>query len=297
MERSNYYKLSRLWSDRYRIYHNLPYLNVFPVKVSDTLYNLSEFPPQPFNITDLERNRLKKTSIDFTFCNEDDTPLVCIEFDGLQDGYNFGAQYHSSAEDYRTSGNEPAWREQIMGLKLRVAHGSFFPFFVVGSQHFRDVSPGIKLTIVDGIIGEVLAQRATRDRFSKAVNYEDLGLSEKDFEHFLPDEQHELIQNWVLEVEITNDFQHNPIYQEVEKISKHTGFYSRSIHFLGSPPNSAHLLGAEVVLHTEEFGDIRRTAWLPNFRAPYFSGLSLVEEIANLLAYDALLRLQQQAKS
>lgn len=31
-ERQNFYKLSRQWEDKYRIYHNLPFLNVFDWK-------------------------------------------------------------------------------------------------------------------------------------------------------------------------------------------------------------------------------------------------------------------------
>jgi hypothetical protein len=124
-ERSNFYKLSRVWGDKYRIYHNLPFLNVFPVKVSDTLFDLSQLPPRPITITNLERNRLKKTSIDYTLCNQDDAPLICIEFDGLQQGYNLGTQYRTTDET-ADSADTPSWREQILGLKLRVAHGSFF---------------------------------------------------------------------------------------------------------------------------------------------------------------------------
>lgn len=68
-------------------------------------------------LTDIEQSRLKKTSVDYTLCNELDEPLVCVDFDGLGQGFNLGSQYYSNRK-------VSFWRREITELKLRVARGT-----------------------------------------------------------------------------------------------------------------------------------------------------------------------------
>lgn len=301
-ERKNFHKLSRTWGDKYRLYHNLPFLNIFSVSTQEPLLDLSGFSLDVSYLTGAECNRLKKTSIDYTLCTQDDEPLVCLEFDGLQDGFNVGAIYKTNMQ-----ASDP-WRDEILTLKLRVAHGNFFPFFVVGNEHFKDLSAEIRLTIVDGIIGEVLGARAMRKRIDDGFDSQQIGWSPEEFQKLDPLTQHELIQDWVFEVEIEADMEHNPILKKVAELAHRVGFVSYSSRFL-SPSSvdaarsmreraklidAAVVQGAECILQTKEFGGIKRTVWLPNFKTPFFSGLSLAEEIAHLLALDAYSRLLQQ---
>ena len=93
-ERINFEKLGRAWSRKYHLYHNLPFLNVYNVE------NLLD--PQtcePFEVEYRDLQRLKKTSIDFVLCNQDDAPLVCIDFDGLGNGFSRGFEYVSKRSD------------------------------------------------------------------------------------------------------------------------------------------------------------------------------------------------------
>jgi hypothetical protein len=89
MEKRCFLKLDETWGKNYRVYHNLPFLNVFTGR-SDLL----DIDGQPFTLSEEEYDLLKKTSIDFTVCDKNDKPLVCIEFDGMQDGFNVGTKYH-----------------------------------------------------------------------------------------------------------------------------------------------------------------------------------------------------------
>jgi hypothetical protein len=65
-ERSNYYKLSRQWASAYRIYHNLPFLNVFNTKGLLNAKKLGGWPaawddptePDTISIGDIDYNRL-----------------------------------------------------------------------------------------------------------------------------------------------------------------------------------------------------------------------------------------------
>lgn len=296
-ERANYLKLRRQWSDKYSIYHNLPFLNVLD---PDGLVDLSDWKkPQPIRLTDLEFARLKKTSIDFTLCDTSDKPIICIEFDGLQQGFNVGTKYESRGE----SG---IWRKEITELKLKVAHGSFFPFFVVGSDYFEDFSQQTKLTIVDGIIGEVIGNQAVTERLNQGFDPTEVGWTQEDFDNLSDDEKHDIIQDWVIGVEVDAEMEHNPVSRRSAELDGEVAHRGYSIEYLVSPNtddisdpterirqyDQAKFHGVRVTLTTEDLGPVKATAWLPNFKAPWYSGIGLSEEIAKLLALEKLKKLR-----
>jgi hypothetical protein len=297
-ERANLLKLSREWSDKYDIYHNLPFLNVFdPVGLVD----LSDWRnPQPIRLTELELSRLKKTSIDYTLCDGSDKPIICIEFDGLQQGYNVGTTYQTNIQS-------TAWRKEITELKLKVAHGSEFPFFVVGSDYFEDISPQTKLTIVDGIIGEVIGNQVARGRMNQGFDPTEVGWTKEDFVELPENEKHDIVQDWIIGVEIDAEMEHNPVSRRLEELDGKVSSISYSIEYLVSPSidhisdpselirhyDQAKFHGTRVTLTTEDFGPVKATAWLPNFKAPWHSGVRLSEEIAKLLALEKLGKLRR----
>jgi len=190
-ERENFQKLSRQWGDEYRIYHNLPFLNVLEPK---NIFTLWKWPIEQMVIPEIDLNRLKKTSLDYTLCDEQDTPILSIEFDGMEEGYNAGTAYHTDLPG-------SAWRKHMMELKLQVAHGSFYPFFVVGTDEFRDFASDIKLTIVDGIIGEVLSKRATHDLLAKGFHPEEYGMTNEEFGALPQERQNFYIEDFVFSAE------------------------------------------------------------------------------------------------
>lgn len=297
-ERGNFYKLSRQWGDRYRIYHNLPFLNIFDAK---NIIDFSVWPIKAIKIDEVELSRLKKTSVDYTLCNEADEPLICIDFDGFQDGYNVGTKYHfETAPD--------GWKEIIYDLKLKVAHGSLFPYFVVGSKEFAELSSDIRLTIVDGIIGEVLSKKASSAKFAETFNPEEIGFTQAEFDECDPGTQHELIQDWVIGVEVEMDFEHNPICRKAAELSRELGISGHSFQYIDPPGVSkatsiserARLLdtalykGAKVSIDSKDHGKIEASVTLPNFKTPFFSGLGLVEEIALVLALQKMKNLAKR---
>ncbi len=290
-ERDNYYKLRRQWGTSHNIYHNLPFLNVF---------SISEM-----GLNEIEQSRLKKTSIDYTLCDDADSPIVCIEFDGLYDGVNIGSLYHPAREP------DSEWREQILSLKLRTAHGSRFPFFVVGSDFFKDLSPDLKLTIIDGIIGEVLARRAAHSRFAQEFDPEEVGWSPEAFGRLDPGTQREIIQGWVTDVETIAELEHNPVSKLAAKFSYDLGGVKTSefVHFpevIECPTvfepdfikkfeartkqiEAALYIGRKVTVRTRDGSQVTRTVMLPHFKVPGFSvEYGLAEDIAELLCLDAL---------
>lgn len=303
-ERRNYHKLESVWGNDYRIYHNLPFLNVFTPK---NLIDWSDWrSPKPFSLTELEFNRLKKTSIDYTLCNQSDKPLVCIEYDGLQEGFNVGTQYFA---DHMAFGPNP-WRQEITELKLKVAHGSFFPFFVVGTDYFNDLTPELKLTIVDGLIGDVLANLAKQERFKQGFTSDEIGFSEEDWSSLDPESQQLYLDDWALEVEVNADMTFNPISRARMDMARQLEVQSWSEEFLVYPeiPPAASLNerarylenaqknGQRVTLHTKDYGDVSGTAWISNFKASYYNGNSILEDLAFIAACEKFKKLQTRGQ-
>ncbi len=299
-ERANYQKLQSRWGDRYNLYHNLPFLNVFNLH---DLVDISAWPHvSPLTISDIDLARLKKTSIDYVFCDRNnDAPLICVEYDGMQDGFNVGTSYKAA---------EPTnpWRDTITTLKLKVAHGSLFPYFVVGVRKFEDISSSVKLCIVDALIGEVSASRALGERAAQFTPA-DIGMSEEDFERLSPSEQHEMIQDWFIGVEAEADFTFNPIFQALEDLRRQLHKKLGSIRLTWTfehPPTArddmspaeyakaldmAHRHGATCTVKTNQYGEISRTVWLPNFRTPGYSDYGFLPELSELVALDAVRQL------
>lgn len=312
-ERTNYYKLSRQWGRSYRIYHNLPFLNVFNTKELLNVKKLHSWealfdPNEPYKVSigDIDYNRLKKTSIDYTLCDASDKPILCIDFDGISDGFNVGTEY-------RFDGPPDPWRELITGLKLKVAHGSMFPYFVVGYDHFKDLSDNIQLTMVDGIIGEVLSNLETRQRIGQGFKPEEMGWTQKDFDNLSPDEQHEVIQDWVLDIEVEAEMNNNPISVKVEQLRRDVHLHCKCT-WLSFPNadnaqslderhrllNNAISKGCRCTLERVRFeesgevtylpcecGPVSASVWLPNFKTPgCTSVLGLVEDLSKLVALE-----------
>lgn len=286
-ERESYEKLARTWGKSHEIQPNLPFLNVFSL---DDITIESE---------DVER--LKKTSIDFTLCDKDYQPIMCVEFDGLYDGVNIGTEYFPSRE---TRGK---WRDRITNLKLFVARESGLPFFVVGAPQFEELSPELKYTIVDGIIGDVLAHRAMNETFQAGFDPEALGYSKADFDHLTETQRSELIQDWAISIEVDSELSNNPIrrvaaglfhrlairrwgldWKTFPEIQAEPGSLERAEEM-----NAALWVGCEVTLHTEDFGALSETIMLPNFQTLGFGGgLHLSEATAQLICLVRLARLR-----
>ena len=281
-ERKHYYLLKRTWGEKYNIYQNLPFLNVFNVeKLIDTSDN------SMIEISEVDKNRLKKTSIDFTLCDMNDNPILCIEFDGLQDGFNVGEKYYPG----KINKIPNPWRTQITELKLKVALGSMFPFFVVGYKPFQEFKRDFKLAIVDGIIGEVLVNKLVQREVS-SFSIDKTGFSEEVFDQLSEYDKHEVIQNWLLEVEVTAEMENNPIVKKRSQLHLElnaNSWMSMPLYYPAFEPgdivgyNARILEGYKVIYHTKDLGDVDGEVLLPHFNVPYYSGY-VTEEIAGLLA-------------
>jgi hypothetical protein len=298
-ERRHYYKLARQWGDKYQIFPQLPFLEIF---TRENLFDWNTL--KPFTISNREFNWLKKTSIDYTLCDENDKPLVCIDFDGLQDGFSVGTEY-------RFRGNESCpYRCQWTEVKLKVAHGSLFPYFVVGYHEFKDFGD-LQLTMVDGVIGEVLAGMQVYRQSQEGFQPEAYGLTQEQFDALDPDRQALYQQDWFDGIHVEADMSHNPISIKIHEMQEKL-HYIANHKWLWHPQPDPAVTGPErqrllnkasycvccCWLHSEstikqadinnmgENAFVTATVWLPNFCGPFLGMPSmLAEKLSSLLAY------------
>ncbi|MBD2252705.1 hypothetical protein [Nostoc parmelioides] len=319
-ERYFYYdKLQRTWGHKYNIWHNLPYLNIF---TTDNIIDISDYTSRVclavlgygesikssfvklISISEKEKNILKKTSIDYTICNQKDEPILCIEFDGLGEGFNTSLEYHTQKNGV------PKYRKPWMELKLKVAHGSYIPYFVVGSKQFNELHEEAKLTAVDAIIGKVMAHQEF-DRRKKKLETNpatELGISEEEYEKLFDWEQHELIQDWVFSTEIETDFEYNPIQKQLALLQKELSAWKTSSEWNYIPAIEANISQKERIRKTQEAIWVIVTTYtqssnpylkaeqatirLPNFQIPHLGMPEIIaEEMAELIA---LLKMKSQ---
>ncbi|MCK4830500.1 hypothetical protein KA005_83050 [bacterium] len=280
-ERKYYKKLTNTWENKLNIYHNLPFLSVFTGR--EPLIDTSGL--EIFELNDSEYDLLKKTSIDYVICNKKDEPLLCIDFDGLQGGFNIGRTYVVP----KGKGNRKG-RRAIFELKLRVAHGSLFPYFILGSEQFKGLSDSVYLTIADGLIGEVLATKARIEERDSGFDPTEYGYSEEEFEDLDEITKRNIIEDWAIGIEVESDYKHNPIFQKVADIYSETESKGHSIMFLNEADTDPEVwtwVECEVTNH--KYGNEKAKVYLPNFQTPfcYFS-VHLAQEIAKLLALEKI---------
>lgn len=272
-EKHLYQELCKTWGNNYKIYHNLPFLNVFTVKTDETLI-----------CSDEEYEKLKKTSIDFTLCDKKDTPLVCVEFDGFQGGFNVGKTYH------RKDGSLGKMsRRAFIELKLRIAHESQFPYLVLGSDEFSNLSDTIRLTIADGLIGEVMSSRNINKQINAGFDPRQCGYSIDEFDALSQAEQSEIFSNWVTMIELDSDFKYNPITQKAAQLQKELHAYNQTLTFLNDgkhDPDKWVWVECEVSNHN---GKASAKVCLPDFKTPYcYATVHVAIEIAHLLSLEQL---------
>jgi len=61
---------------------------------------------------------------------------------------------------------------------------------------FRDIDRSIQLTILDGVIGEVISRQIIQEKLASALVWQDYGYSEEEFKNLDPDLKQDLIEAW-----------------------------------------------------------------------------------------------------
>lgn len=260
-EKELYYHLKSIWGRDYNLYPGLKFANIFNI--------------DNINITNEERKFLESTEIDYTVCTKKDKPLICIEFDGWRHGYSRDGHYVEILKD--------KWRKIKFELKLRIAKECNIPFVIVSSDEKNNISEKIHLSIIDSIIGQILAK----------IKYN---------EYCGELEDPEL-------AEIVAEYENDPIVKELKKLEEKLNskkillnytiislqkpndmelFIEKGLNENGvcviNPLKDINWYGCEISCETPK-GKVIKQAWVRNFEGRMVSPQIIVDNIAKLVTF------------
>lgn len=277
-ERESFYKLQHTFGAYWNVFHNLPFLNVLEPSPQER---------RELGLTEDDFDYLKKTSIDYVVCDKTDKPIAAVEFDALRQGFNLDGRYESSVPDHR--------REKHMNLKIKVAEFFRFPFFVAGSDLFKEISPELKITFIEGMVGNVLA------------GYEVSRIMQSDdFKHAPTFSDNTGIDKYVA-LQCRLKKQHNPIYQKWSEIVgsylSRPGALCKNEHFFF--PRTSNFsevthVGVRCRVEIPSLGISEAEVWMPRYSLTGDSlscgCFDLPETIAEILAVERLTKPKQRLK-
>lgn len=189
-ERRLFKALQSRWGSNYNLYPGLKF---------HSIVDLGNIP-----LTRDERNFLLATEVDYTLCDKEDRPLVSVEFDGVTGGLSRDGRFVPRG---RESDADRKWK---FDLKLRVSESVGYSFAIVSTEETVGVPGEETPMIVDGIIGQALAQRQTQREVA--------GLSEvlgDEVEGMSKAERQEHIQHRLIDIETVAEFEHDPFVKLV----------------------------------------------------------------------------------
>jgi len=272
--------INSMWKDNFNIYPQLPFTKIFDIGT--------------LNISQNERDFLLKTNIDYTVCDKEDKPLMCIEFDGWSHGYNRGDKYIQIVRD--------PLRKKKLKLKISIEH--HFPFYIISYDEKMYLPGKIHLTVLDAIIGETIAKIKFRDKINEYL--EDSKAILNSMSEY---ERYEYIQDLVISTEVELELTWNPISKkaaEIESILSEKGIISGRRYYkpLSKPelPETKDFFdidgfnerlklwkdikwhGYEVSFETPK-GKVIERSYVRNFEGMMASPLTIVKIVAEFLAF------------
>ena len=239
-----------------------------------------------------------KTSVDYVLCTSEGRPLLAIDFDGLGRGFDKddGGLYTQVKE------TEDKYRKLKFDFKLKYARKNGFPYHIISFDEFNSIGGGMDLTVVDGIIGSVLSKKSLLDGITSFLEEHS-----DTIDNLPPVERSEYIQDLVIGFEALCDLEHNPIIlKKVEvrgDVLEIIGFDSWSMTIQELEPEMPSLDASARVQAMEDVEEqgcavtisdtpVEEVSEVVRIRSVAYS-ISLVREIAELLAWYKVLRLLQ----
>lgn len=238
-------------------------------------------------------NLFFKTSVDYLLSTIDGQPLLAIDFDGMGGGYDRNGQYVPKRI------TEDPNRKTKFDFKLRWARANDFPYHIVASREFEQLGDGTDLTVVDAIIGTIIARKHFRERL-QFLTQEHASEIESQPSWY----RHEYIQDLVTDLETQCDIEHNPVVRKTlevwSQIAEITGggYFGCSHRPISEPELPADFKSRlDAIKTVDSWGCIASISETP---VGEVSAMAMVRnntchisvyDIAELLAYSKLLRL------
>ena len=178
----------------------------------------------------------------------------------------------------------------------RIAKQNSFPYYIVGSEEFERIAKGIQLTVVDGMIGSVLAKIQFDEQAQATID--DL---EGEIADLRPDYLQDVIESRLVWLEANLYHRFSPILQETSKIrfeltAGQPGKWLWGSKFMSRPDQSDakspfNWIGCEFTIRDTPLGSVSANAWVRNWEN--YSVL-IVQDTAELVAWIKLSRLLNQ---
>lgn len=281
--------LQHRWSKEFDLWTSLPLSSIVELEKNETALN------------DKEKKFFYKTNIDYTLCTKSGIPILSIEFDGLGKGYSRNGEY------IQIDKTKDPYRKFKLDLKLKIARKLNYPLYVISFEESKEIAPEISLSIVDGIIGQVLAKKEFKEKIKNYINecHETIDSLPRDY-------RDEYIQDLIVTAETLAELEKDPIAKlaskyEHESIEKGV-VKNYKIEFLTDPPlpngdifkdpgvvekrikkfGNSERIGCRITINTSKI-IIIKTLWLRNFRDIFISPEHIAENICKIIAFRKLI--------
>lgn len=278
-ERNAFKALSSRWSPKLLLYPGLPLSSIIEIDKND--------------LSDGEEEYFYKTSVDYTFCNQDDNPILSVEFDSLGEGFSKDGEYIPSQP------SKDPFRKLKMDFKLKLAKSLLYPFFVISYEEIELLNRYDTLTVLDAAIGKLLSGFETSKLINKTVQE-----SEEELNTLKRESLEMAIQDIVFGAEIEAEYLNNPIKKEKEDYHTKLGEFAKSLSYcskwLYDPPIPDNLIGAKRLEATSKVDRVgvcfelrvkpsnqtfKETLWIRNFGGYYIDPHIIAEDIAQYLCF------------
>jgi hypothetical protein len=195
-EKELFKTLKTQWSQNFDVFPSLPFASI--IDIDDPL------------LSDKEKNFLYESSADYTLCTKRGKTLVSVEFDGLYHGFSRNWEFIHIVSNLRDRN-----RKLKLNLKLRLCVKVGYPLFVVSYHEKAPIDKDATITIVDGLIGKVLAQlyfQLTITNVIKQHQESIIGL--------LSDEQQEYFQQLITDTGVEAQIACDPIALKAAQLQR-----------------------------------------------------------------------------
>jgi hypothetical protein len=186
-EREVFKALEQRWSERLRLYPQLPLSKIVVIEPSD-------------HLSSGERRTFYGTNVDYTFCDLTDRPRFSIEFDGIGHGFDHAGEYR------QVRPTKDPHRKLKLDFKLRVTRGLGYPLVIVSFEELEALDASESLTILDGIVARLVVMQEYPRLVEELVEDEAENLAALDREA-----AHELAQDLVLQAEVQTEIENDPL--------------------------------------------------------------------------------------
>ncbi len=281
IEKSAFASVQSQWSDRFNIYLSLPFSNIIDFMNGE--------------LSSKEKDTLLKTSVDFTLANKkEDKPILSVEFDGIGCGFDKDGVYVPTVDFQKI---DPC-RKLKLDLKLRVCKSANYPLVVVSYDELTHISQQEQITVLDGIIGQILSRLWMASSAGKKTA-SDLIRFAKSLSSPGRDEALEFIG---IDTEFITQIQWNPVFKRaaelLEEVVQKGHCHRWGSHYLTHPrygKDAPEQVGVKVTAETPS-GERSTTVWLRNVNTSNIDVTELAELIGRIRVFTEILAATPEPK-